>query len=302
MNSVQNVPSDVKYLMSSCVVPESTLNLSGVPNELNPEEVNDTYHLHDELGEGSFGKVLSATRISDQAAVALKVADKKHIFNWKILEHGQRVPMEIYLLQRVRSVNNVAKLLAYYVLKNMYVMVFEKPTFPMSLWSFIRQHSKLDEYLARKFMGQLTVAMIECQLHGVTHNDLKTENVVVNMIDNTLKVVDFGAGTIYVRNLVYRQHYGTKVDLPLEYVRDGWYYPDSATVWSLGVILFDMVNGRRPFASNQEILKGIYEVEFDKNVSNPCKHLIQRCLAPDYCSRPTFSEILKDPWMAQNTW
>jgi proto-oncogene serine/threonine-protein kinase Pim-1/proto-oncogene serine/threonine-protein kinase Pim-3 len=77
---------------------------------------------------------------------------------------------------------------------------------------------------------------------GVVHRDLKSENILVDLDTESLVLIDFGASAIYKSSSsYYSDFHGTKQYKSPEYILRKRYTGVPSTVWTLGVLLYDMV-------------------------------------------------------------
>ncbi|KAJ7996499.1 hypothetical protein DPEC_G00237690, partial [Dallia pectoralis] len=73
---------------------------------------------------------------------------------------------------------------------------------------------------------------------------------------------------------------------------NGTYNGDEATVWSLGILLYLLANGRPPFRNEEQICCG-HNLPFIKALSDECRDLIKWCLRLNATCRPSLEDILQ---------
>eukprot|EP00096_Caligus_rogercresseyi_P009145 TRINITY_DN3054_c0_g1_i1.p1 TRINITY_DN3054_c0_g1~~TRINITY_DN3054_c0_g1_i1.p1 ORF type:complete len:410 (-),score=145.77 TRINITY_DN3054_c0_g1_i1:442-1671(-) len=272
---------------------QTLLKATELPRErkiMSLKEFQNTYTLGPLLGKGGFGTVHAAVRNRDGLPVALKMI-RKH----RIEESG--MPREASLLKRVRGIPGVLGVLDYHELPDRFVISMERVPNCKDLFDYISDSGPIPETLALHMFRQIVDTVSRCQGDaGVIHRDIKDENILVDTKTHRIKLIDFGSAADYHED-VYTDFDGTRVYAPPEWIRFRRYKGDGLTVWSLGILLFDMVCGDIPFESDIQIKNARISFRDDLKLSPELKDLIRRCLLVNPSERITLSELQSHYWL-----
>ena len=162
----------------------------------------------------------------------------------------------------------------------------------------LRDDGPLPVEEVRRIALQVCAGLQHAHAHGLVHRDLKPGNLI-ERTDGSVKIADFGiargdeatelteAGTIV----------GTAAYLAPEQAQGGDVTPRS-DLYALGVLLYELITGRRPWQIESLADLGRRHSEppppLPEHVPSGLRHVVERCLAPDPVDRPASAADVAD--------
>lgn len=263
------------------------------------------YTLGKELGHGQFGVTYVTMKKSTGERFAAKTILKKSM---KLPIAVDDVRREASILQKLSGHPNVVN----------FEDVFEDDEKVYIIMELCEGGELLDRILGRKdnryseqdaaqVVRQMLSVVARCHLNGVVHRDLKPENFLFKgkEEDSPLKAVDFGLSDFRKPGKHFTDVVGSAYYVAPEVLkrRSG---PES-DVWSIGVITYVLLSGRRPFWDKTEA--GIFNEVLKKrpdfkerpwpHISASAKDFVKKLLRKDPKGRPTAAQALSHPWVRE---
>ncbi|XP_059170434.1 cGMP-dependent protein kinase 1-like isoform X2 [Physella acuta] len=267
----------------------------------------DDLQLVTTLGMGGFGRVELVQLIKDKSKTfALKCLKKKHIVETRQQEH---IYSEKKIMMEADS-TFITKLHKTFRDKK-YVYMLMEVCLGGELWTILRDRGHFDDLTARFCVACVLEAFSYLHAKGIIYRDLKPENLLLDA-RGYVKLVDFGfAKKIGVGKKTWT-FCGTPEYVAPEIILNKG-HDHSADYWSLGILMFELLNGTPPFSGSDPmrtyniILKGVDHIEFPKKISRSAHVLIKKLCRDNPMERLGYgkngiSDIRKNKWFQGFDW
>src|SRR5882672_4444025 len=212
------------------------------------------YRLESLLGRGGMGSVWKAEHVQLKSPVAVKLLDPAIAGNEQVLARFLR---EAQASAALRS-PHVVQIFDYGVEEGTAFIAMEM-LHGQSLADRISAQGKLPPEETFRFLQQVLRAMGKAHEAGIVHRDLKPDNIFICQGDPEFaKVLDFGVAKL-VKSGDLMGSEGSKTQTGMMIGTPYYMSPEQtqakdidarADLWSIAVIAFECLTGRRPFTSD----------------------------------------------------
>ncbi|KAA0025676.1 calcium-dependent protein kinase 28-like [Cucumis melo var. makuwa] len=264
---------------------------------------DERYTIGKLLGHGQFGYTYVAVDKANGDRVAVKKIEKNKMILPIAVEDVKR---EVKILQELTGHENVVQFHNAFE-DDSYVYIVMELCEGGELLDRILKDSRYTEKDAAVVVRQMLKVAAECHLHGLVHRDMKPENFLFKSAkeDSHLKATDFGLSDFIKPGKKFHDIVGSAYYVAPEVLKrkSG---PES-DVWSIGVITYILLCGRRPFWDKTEdgIFKEVLRNKPDfrrkpwPSISPSAKDFIKKLLVKDPRARLTAAQALSHRWVRE---
>ncbi len=136
--------------------------------------------------------------------------------------------------------------------EDIYLFIIEEYCEGGDLTSFLMRNRVLNEDLTRSIIRQLLTTLNYLHSKGITHRDVKLENILIHKKQPELiiKLADFGTATFFFKNKPLTDVCGTPYYIAPEVLKGN--YNEKCDIWSTGVIAYLLLCGKPPFTGYEK--------------------------------------------------
>ncbi|XVF65963.1 hypothetical protein PTKIN_Ptkin09bG0293000 [Pterospermum kingtungense] len=256
------------------------------------------------VGQGAFGKVYQVRKKGTPEIYAMKVMRKD-----KIMEknHAEYMKAERDILAKIDHPFIVQLKYSFQTKYRLYLVLdFINGG---HLFFQLYHHGLFREDLACIYTAEIVSAVSHLHANGIMHRDLKPENILLDA-DGHVTLTDFGLAKQFDENTRSNSLCGTVEYMSPEII-SGKGHDKAADWWSVGILIYEMLTGRPPFAGGnrekiqQKIVKERIKLPtfLSAEAHSLLKGLLQKDASKRLGSGATGSdEIKRHKWFKAINW
>ena len=261
--------------------------------------LNNRYEILEKIGVGGMAMVYKAKDIYLKRIVAVKILKEQY------LDDKEFIKKFVIEAQSVANLNNQNIVKIYDVGQHInedktYNYIVMEYINGKTLSELIKEKGRIKSSAVVEISKQIANALDCAHRHHVIHRDIKPHNIIIDENLN-VKVTDFGIARISTTSTIT---YTSSILGTVHYISPeqakGKYIDEKSDIYSLGVVMYEMVTGRVPFDTDNAV--GIALQHINENLVEPIRlvpnlepwinDVIVKCMQKDPSNRFQSAESL----------
>ena len=248
------------------------------------KRLDGRYEIEELIGVGGMANVYKAKDLLENRVVAVKILRDEFLGNEELVRRFKNESKAISLL----SHPNIVKVFDVSVSDKVQYIAMEYID-GVTLKDYIKERHVLTWRETLHFVTQTLEALQHAHNKGIVHRDIKPQNIMV-LADGSIKVMDFGIARFSrgethtaTNKAIGSVHYispeqakGDDIDL-------------RADLYSVGVMLYEMLTGKLPFESDSAVSVAIKQIsdeaipprKINPEIPQPLEAITMRAMAKD---------------------
>lgn len=261
--------------------------------------LGNRYEIIKKIGDGGMAFVYKAKDILLNRIVAVKVLRPEFVDDDEFLGKFKREAEAVASLSHPNIVN------VYDVGEDgkVHYIVMEYID-GQNLKEIIKNEGTLDEYTALDITKQIAMALSAAHRKGIIHRDIKPHNILISNEGRVVKVADFGIAKAVsnstmtnIGSIIGSVHYFSPEQAK------GKFVSNNADLYSLGIVLYEMIIGKVPFRGDSPISIALQhindEIEFTSeeqvNIPQSVRTIIKKLTEKSSVDRyQSAEEVIED--------
>ena len=220
------------------------------------KRLDGRYEIREIIGVGGMAVVYKAYDNIDDRIVAIKILKDEYLSNEEFKRRFKNESKAIAML----SHPNIVRVYNVSFGDRLQYIVMEYVD-GITLKEYIEQQGVINWKEAVHFTGQILAALQHAHDKGIVHQDIKPQNIML-LQDGTIKVTDFGIARFsrMDSNTTSETAIGSVHYISPEQAR-GEMTDDKADIYSIGVVMYEMLTGSLPFQSDNAVSVALMQLQ-----------------------------------------
>lgn len=259
------------------------------------------YRVTKSLGSGSSSRVKMGVCLDTGEKVAIKIVKREYDNAESKQKKEERIYREV-LISSLLSHPHIVRLKNFYFNENYFFLVFEYVK-GMQLLDLVLEKGALPENESRRYFRQILSAISYIHENCIVHRDLKIENILIDEF-GSVKILDFGLSNFFDYRRFLSTFCGSLYFAAPELLSGKRYIGPEIDIWSLGVILFVLLQGRVPFDDknlhNLHVKIKESKLDLNNSLSDEANALLLGMISNNTSHRFNLQTVIDSAWVNIN--